>query len=123
MTCAQIAIMPRNNASEASAAASSMTERNIATSHGTKRERCSHSVRAVKGELAFGKASSFQCTGIGAAARDHCAPFDPLRLHHLPIAQRDAPVHPAGDLHVVGGAQHGEAGGTHQLGERLEHML
>src|SRR5215813_2192089 len=31
-TCAQIAIMPRNNASEASAAASSNTERNIASS-------------------------------------------------------------------------------------------
>src|SRR5215510_3153423 len=32
MTCAQIAIMPRNNASEARAAASSKTARNIATS-------------------------------------------------------------------------------------------
>src|SRR5262245_2772667 len=48
MTCAQIAIMPRNNASEARAAASSNTERNIATSQGTKREQCSHYVLAVK---------------------------------------------------------------------------
>src|SRR5215813_6141340 len=32
MTCAQIAIMPRNNASEARAAASSKTARNIVTS-------------------------------------------------------------------------------------------
>jgi hypothetical protein len=35
ITCAQIAIMPRNSASEASAAASSKTERNIASSMGT----------------------------------------------------------------------------------------
>jgi hypothetical protein len=50
MTCAQIAIMPKNNASEARAAASSKTERNIATSQGTKREQCSHYVPSVKGD-------------------------------------------------------------------------
>src|SRR5262245_56809375 len=64
MTCAQIAIMLRNNASEARAAASSKTERNIATSQGTKGEQCSHSVRVVKENFCSEKSRDFNAMAL-----------------------------------------------------------
>src|SRR5271166_6388481 len=52
MTCAQIATMPKNNASEAKAAASSANRRNIATlpSLRTKEEHSSYFVRVKREE-------------------------------------------------------------------------
>src|SRR3954447_26453646 len=56
-------------------------------------------------------AGAGECRPSGAAARpDRTAPGTrPVafrgglgQLHHLAIAQRDAPVHPAGEIHVVG---------------------
>ena len=103
-TCAQIAIMPRNSASEASAAASSKTERNIASSIEHRGNIVHITFRPSRGSF------------FGVAPKR-------LRLHHQPIAQRDPPVHAAGDIHVVGRAEHGEAGRAHELGERLEHLI
>jgi hypothetical protein len=46
-----------------------------------------------------------------------------IQLDHQPVLNGHAPVHARRDVHVVGGDDHGEAGGLHQLGERGEHVL
>ena len=40
-----------------------------------------------------------------------------------PVADRHAAVHARGDLHVVGGDHHGQAGRADQLRERVEHVV
>ena len=44
-------------------------------------------------------------------------------LDDLAVLQRDAAVHARRELHVVGGDQRREAGGAHQLRQRVEHMV
>src|SRR5256885_10740077 len=46
-----------------------------------------------------------------------------FHLHHRAVLERHTPVHAGGDVHVVGGDDHGKAGGAHELGERIEHVV
>src|ERR1051326_7770224 len=50
-------------------------------------------------------------------------PYVLFHLHHLAVAQGDAPVHAARQFHIVGGDDGGEAGRAHQLRERAKHMV
>ena len=46
-----------------------------------------------------------------------------LQFHHVSVLERHAAVHAAGELHVVGRDQRGEAGGAHELRQRVEHVV
>src|SRR5580698_8833107 len=52
-----------------------------------------------------------------------CTNAGSFQLDHQTIADGDAAVHLCGDVEVVGGDDGGEAGCTHQLPERAEHVI
>src|SRR5262245_40799905 len=55
--------------------------------------------------------------------RQSTKPAPLLRLHDDAVLECYAAVHAGGDVHVVGGADHRQARGAHQLRERAEHPL
>src|SRR6185437_11273507 len=115
-TWVQMAIIPTNSDSDASAAASWITVLNMTFLSGTEREHSSCYV--------------LKSSDVKRPPNWRLSWWDPRRISlaliHLDdraFPQSHPPVHAGRQIHVVGCNDGGEARGLHQLGQRAENVL